>query len=369
MAEENTNNKQIQKTFIDKTKAKWKDTTLKTRILLATLVLGLIMVILTAIISLAFDPETFTDETKRNAWIVRTVIMVAISTFGIIMGEQLGMDMLLKKVDGLYQVTVRAYREQREKILSKIDAFADWFVWYKAKELRRKKIDFLISEDMADDAEKILEHIYEINLEEIQKHPIKIVVEETKQEILIKKKTEEQARAIEWVRLGKITMITNSPNYYVAKDEEASNAFALEKGLVLDKIEKEDIWFSRIYKIASVIIVAVAMASVTASDFMRIDDVQAWTNLIFRIFSLFGSFVSGWMTASRTKDRRVAKVNNKIDILMYFEKDIESGRFKPISYEEKVKKELEEYERIKENEVVDNEHEELHVVEVSENNA
>lgn len=345
MTEEEKDKVKVQKSFLDKTKAKWKDTTLKSRILLATLILGLIMVILTAIVSLAFDPETFTDETKRNEWIVRTVIMVAISTFGIVMGEQLGLDMLLKKAEGLYQVTLNAYREQREKILDRIDNFADWFVWYKGKELRRKKKDFLISEDMAKDADAILDHIYEIDLEEIQKHPIIIIDEKTGIEYKLRKKTEEQARAIEWVRDGHITMITYSPNYYVSKDESASGAFSLEKGKVLDKIEKEDIWFSRIYKIASVIIISVAMASVTASDFMRIDDVQAWVNLFCRLFSLFGSLASGWLTASRTKDRKVEKINNKIDILMYFDKDMQSGRFKPISYEEQVKKEIEEYER------------------------
>lgn len=360
--------KNTQKSFLDKTKAKWKDTTLKSRILLATLILGLIMVVVTAIVSLAFDPETFTDETKRNAWLVRTIIMVAISTFGIIIGEQLGLEMLLKKADGLYQVTLGLYREQRNKIIQFIDSFADWFVWYKAKELRRKKIDFLISEDMSEDAEKILNHIYEIDLEAIQQHPIKIIDEITKQEIVIKKKTEEQARAIEWVKQGHIQMVTNSPNYYVAKDEEASNAFTLEKGIVLDKIEKNDIWFSRIYKIASVIVVSVAMASVTASDFMRADDVQAWVNLIFRIFSLFGSLASGWLTASRTKDRKVAKISNKCDVLMYFEKDMISGNFKPLTYEEKVRKEIEEYEHSKEEQNANNGNEELYVSEVDKDN-
>ena len=326
-----------QESFISKTKARLKDTTIKTRILAVTLAFGLAVVVMSAVLSVSIDPETFTDPVKRNDWIVRTLILVAISTFGIIMGEQIGLDILLQKEDGKYQSSLSEYHDERIKVFAKLEFFSDWFVWFKAQELKRKQESFLISEGMNDDYPLILEHIMEINCDEISEHSI-VLEDGTK----ILRKTERQAEAIRFVQEGHITIECYEAGYYVSKDHAVGNATQIEKGRLLDRMEEKDKWFSRSYKILSVILTSTLWAMVTASDFMDGTDVQAWMNLISRVFALFGAFSSGWMSASRTKDIRVAKINDKTDVLMTFDKDIASGKFKPLSYEEKLRKEAEE---------------------------
>lgn len=322
-----------QETFINKTKAKLKDTTIKTRILSLTLLFGLAVVIMSAVLSVSIDPETFTDPAKRNDWIVRTLIMVAISTFGIIMGEQIALDVLLQKEGGKYQNSLTEYHDVRLKVLSKFEFFADWFVWNKANELRGKQESFLISEGMNDDYKLIMNNLMEIDCNEISKHSIQV------NGAKILRKTERQAEAIRFVQKGNITIDAYESGYYVSKDYVGGTYAQIEKGRLLDRMEEKDKWFSRTYKIVSVILTSTLWAMITASDFMDGTDVQAWMNLFSRIFALFGAFSSGWMSASRTKDIRVEKINDKIDILLKFDKDITSGKFKPMTYEEKLRKE------------------------------
>lgn len=329
-----------EKSFIEKTKAKLKDTTLKTRILAVTILLAIVIIVMSAVVSVAIDPETFTNTEKRNAWLVRTLIMEAIAVFGIIMGEQIGLDLLLQK--GKYQVAVQEYQEQRLKVMKRLDCFPDWFIWWKAKELRRKQESFLISEGMVD-AKLIMEHIDEIDSEQLVLHPV-----ELRNGTKITKKTERQSQAIKWVQDGNITLETYSPNYYVSRDEYAGEVFTIEKAPKLDRLEKHDIWFSRMYKIVSVIATSTLWSMMTASDFMNIGDVMAWLNLISRLFALFGAFASGWLSANNTKERRVEKINDKTEILMHFEMTLASGQYKPATYEEKARKEMEEYDRQRE---------------------
>lgn len=326
-----------QESFIEKTKAKLKDTTIKTRILAVTLIFGLCVVIMSAVLSVSIDPETFTDPVKRNDWIVRTLIMVAISTFGIIMGEQIALDVLLQKEGGKYQVALAEYHDERLKIFTKLEFFADWFVWFKAQELRRKQESFLISEGMNDDYHIIIDHLMEIDTKGISEHS-----QTFKDGTSLLRKTERQALAIKFIQDGNITIECYESGYYVSKDHAVGSATQIEKGRLLDRLEEKDKWFSRSFKIISVILTSTLWAMITASDFMDGTDVQAWMNLFSRIFSLVGAFTSGWLSASRTKDIRVAKINDKIDVLMTFDKDLASGKFKPMTYEEKLRKEAEE---------------------------
>lgn len=324
-----------QESFISKTKAKLKDTTIKTRILAVTLIFGLGIVVMSAVLSVSIDPETFTDPVKRNSWIVRTLILVAISTFGIIMGEQIGIDTLLQKEGGKYQTSLTEYHDERVKVFNKLEFFADWFIWFKAEELRRKQEGFLISEGMNDDYHLIIQNLMDIDCKAISQHSIEV------NGVKILRKTERQAEAIKFVQNGNITIEAYESGYYVSKDQTVGNATQVERGRLLDKMEEKDKWFSRTYKIVSVIVTSTLWAMVTASDFMDGTDVQAWMNLCSRVFALFGAFSSGWVTASRVKDIRVAKINDKVDVLMTFDKDLSSGKFKPMTYEEKLRKEAE----------------------------
>lgn len=362
--------------FFEKTKAKISDTTIKGRILFSVFVFGLVVVIFSALINLVLDPDVFVDDVKRNAWLVRTTVLIAITTFGIVIGEQLFLDMLLRKKDGAFQVSAELYKQHRSKALIYYNGYVDWFIWFKAETLRQKKLSFLIGEGV-DDAIKFIDYIDEIiieeEVEEVQIKKIKVKRKTLKSELLnhsiklsngqlITKKTVDQLTAIKYVQDGNILIDTFSPNYYITREDAIGEAFTIEEGKLLDKLEKKDVWFRRISKILSIAFSSTLLTLATASDFINVTDVQAWLNLLSRVFALFGALGSGAMTANRIKEIRIKKMDNKTTILLQFTTDIETKRFVPMSYDEKARKELVTDERYNKDESIDNREQELPVV-------
>lgn len=351
----NQENGVSEKTFLERAKAKIGDTTIRTRVLFSVFTIGLIAIVFSTLVNLVLDPEVFIDETKRNAWLVRTLILVCITTFGIIIGEQMFLDVLMKKKDGKYQLSSQKYEERRNSVLPFFSFFSDWFVWFEAKTLRQKKISFLIQNGV-DDASKFIDLLDEIEIEERidnhKDHKGRLLAHKTLYSPILDKpmtlsngntiikKTEEQLRAIKFVKDGNVTIETYSPNYYITKDDSSGEMFSIEEGVFLDKLERKDVWFRRISKILSIGGTSIFLAMTTASDFISPNDVQAWLNLIWRLFALFGALGSGASTANRVKDIRVRKINNKADVLFQYINDIKTKRFVPLTYEQRIEKEI-----------------------------
>lgn len=371
--QKNVSEEKIKEDFFERTKAKIKDTTIKTRVLSFIFVYGMFVVVFTTLVSLMLDPDTFTDEIKRNAWLVRTIIMVAISTFGIIIGEQMSIDILTKMKGGKYQATLEKYLEHRQKCLEYVNVFGDWFIWYKGNELKRKKISFLVNYGLTEmECRAIIENIDDISFErkkdehgnvipyDICLHPV-VLSDGTE----ITRKNEVQAEAIKWVKEGHVTIETYSSNYFISKTENTGTALTIERAPILDKQENKELWFRRIYKIVAVVITSTISSMIVASDFMKGNDVQAWLNLFLRLGSLFGAFASGWVSGSKAKDKRVEKLEDKIDVLNAFEIDLEKHYFIPMTYEQRIRKEKEEYEHNRQSETLDEQAPQIHACEVT----
>ena len=132
------------------------------KLLLILAIIGFI--VLTTFTNVGLDPNNF-DFYK---WFTNTVITIAISIAGMLLGEVVAGDSLKSKENGLYQRTLQKYIELSNKIQSILMYFSDFLIWFKEKETLTKQIKYLISKDIKEDKD-IINHIEIEKLEELKK--------------------------------------------------------------------------------------------------------------------------------------------------------------------------------------------------------
>lgn len=335
---------QVQKSWKDKLKETFGISTQRGKVLLSALIVGTATIIFTTVVSLTISPDTFTNEAKRMAWIVRTIRTVAITAFGTVIGEQMCLDRMMSMYNGKYQMAKRSFESMRLQMLKWFPYFGEWFLEYMSKELVRKETTYLISKSIAK-ADLIMKYISEIKPEELKDHACRM-----RDGTEICQVTEYQAECIAWVQGGHIKIDSYNASYYMAKDDASPDVSVLEVAKLMDNYERKDIWFNRIYRIAKSLVFSTILAMFSAKDFMNASDAEAWFYLVTSIATLVITFSSGWISANKTIDTRVTKLNSKTVVLTNFNADMSQGRYKPESYEEKARKEYEEYERRKKEE-------------------
>ena len=320
----NNDNKADKKNLLESIKENIKNETIRQKLLKAGLLVAVLFIILSFIIPFSFDPSTFTEETKRNDWIVRTVIMVVLAIYGMLLAEKIAEDQLMGKPNGRYQKKLDEYKQERSKALNNIDDFNDWYLWEVENELRAKKISFLIKNSVGE-ASAIVDNLDIIEPDELLTKRVKLVKDG--KEIVIKKKNEVQVEAIKWVKAENIKIDASGSNWYLNSGESGSSLEMAEEGNRLDKAELSNKMFNRNFKIVSVVFFSFIWGLITVSDFLNLTNAQAWVNLFSRLFGLFTAFIGGWLTSSKTVQIRVKKLENKQLLLFKFNMDMALGRF------------------------------------------
>lgn len=319
--------------FFEKIKRKFKNTDLKVILRFATFILGLLFIIITAIVHVGWSP----DIIDVNQLISRILIMICISVFGILMGESFGIDRQKSKADGLYQNTLRKYNNALSLIDSIKLYFADFLMWYRAKETYNKQVAYLLNNEVLE-AKEIVEHMKLEQVEELKHHAIQL--ENGK---CVRAKNEDQIQAITKVLEGKIFVKSPDSTYYLNAFTSVKTGSELEYGQHIDKAIKSNKTFQRTFKILTSLIFAIVWAGITVGEFMKKDDVGAWVDLVMRLLMLVTCLYSGWLTAVIDVNLQSQKLSNKTNIIEKFRVAYNSKEFIPTDYEDLARIEYEQY--------------------------
>lgn len=301
------------------------------KILLVLSIIGFI--VLTTFTNVGLDPNNF----NFWKWFTNTVITVAISIAGMLLGEVLASDSLKGKENGLYQKTLQLYIIISNKIQSIIMYFNDFLLWFKGKETFIKQVNFLINHDIKE-AKDIIKYLSIEQLDELKLHPI-----ELENGTIVRKKSEEQVNAIRKVLEGRITIKSSSTSYYLNAFEDHTECSILEEGRIRQRNINNYKKVARTTKIVYSICVSIIFATLTIQELVNYNMVVALTNLAIRLCTFLSCLYCGWGTESYEIKELAKIIENKIKILEIFYTSYTSGEFKPSEYEDLARQEFEKY--------------------------
>lgn len=287
----------------------------------------------------------FKEDFKFTDWLSDTLILVGIMVFGLLMGESVGCDKQLEKVNGLYQNSLMSYNTFVEEIKDILIYFIQFFQWFMANELFDKKVNYLVMNNIEiSKAKSIVKYCTVSDLFNLADHTIeKEDLEGNK--IYIRPIDKLQVEAVKEVLEGKIALDVSNPNYYLSAFSKSNSKSVLEVGKQLDREIRFNKTSNRVLKIVVSLVVSLIFSLLTTKEFMKGNDVQAWVNLVFRIAALLTSLLSGWMSSVIEVKLRAEKLINKLKVLTLFKNAMDKKIFVPLSESELAKKEYDDYQK------------------------
>lgn len=337
-----------------------KNITAKKLIKASTLIVGLALIVFMTIGNVIFDPSHL-DIFK---WFTNALILVGIMVFGLLMGESIGSDKQTEKVGGLYQKNLKDYNAIRSSIADIEIYFSQFYLWFKEKELYKKKVEYLIDNSFDGRwAKVIIKHIDKSDLEvgklilrEDDKEKIYLKRNEKGEIIKVKKISLEQQQLI----LNALSLKLDSPSYiyFLTAFGDSKGGGILEKGNYLQRKLKYDKRWNRTLKIVSSLFISLVWGMATIKELEEGGQTQAWFNLLSRLTAFLTSFVSGWGSSVISVKTRAEIIENKRNVLFDFKTYIDKNEFTPETYDEMVERELKEQ--------IENQKNEIHLIELKE---
>lgn len=304
-----------------------------------TFLIGLAMIFFMTLASIAFDPE----NAKLEKLIPNTLILVGISVFGLLIGESEGEDRTMRIPDGLYQSALSSYNSSKIKILPYLNYFGQYYIKEESKELRSKKISFLVQNNFdGDEAEVIVDNVTKFDLVPLLSSPIE--------------KKDKNGRIVHLCQLDvtkkmfveemmNMSLEAQNYSYFLTAETDKNNGKGIiERSVSIPKQRKSTRRWTRTLKIISTVAVSVMWAMLSVKDFSESGQAQAWMNLISRLMSLATAFGSGW--GGSVLDVRIAsdEIENKVLFLIGYNNAIANKEFIPETYEARYARERQEAE-------------------------
>ena len=326
------------KNYIDQ-----KNLTKKKVIKITTIAMVVALIVFSTISNAIIDPE----HLNFFKWLTNSLILVAIMVFGLFMGESIGEDEQKERKFGLYQESIKNY-ESAYKLIEDIRIyFSNFFLWYKDREIRQAKIDYLMDNEIDGRWAKIC-------VDKLEKADFvvgKFIIDESKpkEKVYMKempngdvarihKATQEEADKI--IKMFDIKIETYGYAYYLSYTESDVRGGNLRKAVPLNKKLHNNKVFNRILKIVSTLFISLVWGMLTVEEFSSgAERLQAWFLLISRITCLVSSIISGWTSAVISVKIQANIINNKKDVLIDFRDSVDKKLFVPETYDEMVERE------------------------------
>lgn len=329
------------KNYIDQ-----KNLTKKKVIKVTTIAMVVALIVFSTISNAIIDPE----HLNFFKWLTNSLILVAIMVFGLFMGESIGEDEQKERKFGLYQESIKNY-ESAYKLIEDIRIyFSNFFLWYKDREIRQAKIDYLMNNEIDGRWAKIC-------VDKLEKADFvvgKFIIDESKpkekvymkempngETAKIHKATQEEANKI--IKMFDVKIETYGYAYYLSYTENDVRGGNLRKAVPLNKKLHNNKLFNRILKIVSTLFISLVWGMLTVKEFSSgAERMQAWFLLISRITCLVSSIISGWTSAVISVKIQSNIINNKKDVLNDFRDSVDNHLFVPETYDEMVEREYQE---------------------------
>lgn len=290
-----------------------------------TFVFGLVLVIVISIVDAGLDPTKLDFYT----WLGKSLILVGIMVYGLLMGESIGSDSQTQNPNGLYQKNLHDYNALNKELEPLLIYFSQFYFWFVKREIRKKKIDFLRDNNVdIDYADKIVDFINKNNVHQLS-FESGYLIEEI--DFVIPQQTETQLAAIKEVIEGKIKIKEPKETYYLNAFSSSKSKSVLDTPESIDAQIKFNKAVNRAFKIISSLAISILWGMITVNEFMGGDDpnaqAQAWSNLVARVVALFTSFISGWGSAAIDTKLRARKLKDKYNMLTTFKSAYDKNEF------------------------------------------
>ena len=336
--------------------SKLKSLNLKKIIKVITILIGFALIIFISFFSVTFDFLNF----NWFEWAANSAILVGIMIFGILMGNSIGTDFQKEKIGGRFQLSCNDYNAMLAEIALIKTYFSQFWLYFKAKQLKEKKIEYLIDNQFDHRVATII--VNTIEKEDLEAGKLGYDESKPKEKIYVKgniKLKKLDPEQLELVRhTFKITLDTFGESYYLSLfDDGIEKVKEAEKGKAIQKKIERDKRNSFILKISSSLIISVVWSALTIREFVDSGDAsavqKAWMNLLSRISALVTSFVSGYSTSVINVRDQANAIENKTNILGEFKASYDNKSFIPETYEEMIERELREQNEETDNSVVE----------------
>lgn len=319
---------------------KFKKISMRKALKIGVFLVGLGLIVLMTMVNIGIN-----DKFDFYSWLSGSLIILGIMVFGLILGESMGRDRQIDKVDGLYQKALLSYNEFLASIDGIIIYFTSFYEWYLPQDLEKKKIDYLLTANVKPEkARRIVRYCGMDDLNSLKKGPIKKITQDGT-EIIVAKLEEYEIGAVMDVFEGRIKLDASGASYYLSPLGGYSRTGILENGRKLDKQIKFNKNSNRILKLAVSMFVSLVWGLFTINEMGDGDGAamtMAWFNLVSRICGLLTSFISGWASSAITVRLEAEKIDDKRRVLTIFRDSIDKRLFVPMDEDAMAK---EEYER------------------------
>lgn len=312
-----------------------------------TLVISIYALLLALVVFLTAVPIVFDlEHLDVQKWITNSLINVGIMIISIVLGEITGNDKLKERVGSLYQTALKRYNDLLEDLSQNqlIVYFSQFYVWYKARELKNKKISYLVYHGFDHQvAIRIVTLVEQDDLETMLNENIVKKDPKTKKEVKFRKIHQDEYEVLREIYSTSFTL--DSPKeytYYLSAFDDNSSASILEKPKLLEKKERSNKLFNRAFKILLSVFLSVLWGTATIAEASSGGKKAIIGNLIARLSALIGGVLSGFLTSVVNVKLESEKLDDKSRVLKDMEIYYKRGDFKPKSYDEIVEEEISE---------------------------
>jgi hypothetical protein len=309
------------------------------------LLLSALIVVLTAV-PVNFDIENL-DVTK---WVTNSLINMGIMIASIVLGEISGDDKQKEKVGGLYQNALKRFNDKLVELTDRsiIIYFSQFYIWFKAKELKQKKIGYLIDNGIDQQlSHLIVEYITRDELDSMKEENLCKTTDEGKI-IKFRKIHDDEYEIIK--EIFKPTFVINAPEYtyYLSAFGDSTSVSTLEQAKKIETKERSNKIFNRTFKIVLALFISFVWGTATIADAVEGGGKVVAVNMATRILALVGGALSGYMTSVIAVKLASQKLDNKTQVLVFFDTFYKKGDFRPKTYEEIVEEEIQQEKQIEE---------------------
>lgn len=308
----------------------------KNTLRLIAVALAFAIVIILSIGQFALD---FTQIDWKK-WLSNTILLTSIQIVFMVLGEG-SRDMIRQNPSGLYNRRLGEYRQERESVNGITNFFAEYHLVHREKVLKLKIISRLQNEGFIQ-AREIFENLTEAQILCLADTPMEVNGVEFP---AFMDKGERSKKIIDIIHNTKIGYTT--PIYYLTED--AGNECMTDQDVpeILERKKKMVQRSGRILKILMGTSLSIVWAAFTVQDFMDTSNLQAWYNLITRVFSGISGLLNGFLIAFGVNGIDCRELNEKTMFLHNYKIEYDEKIFVPTTLHEKFLKQKIEYEERK----------------------
>lgn len=269
---------------------KFKKMTMTAKISVGLALAIILFTIFISVINIGLDPS----KIDIYEWGEKIVVNIMLALFMMFAGETSYLGYVTTKDEGKYQYLIIKYNEAKDKVVNKTQYLEQYLELQYDKARKSARYEYLINHGV-EDAAKVLK----LDIQDIRFLDKPYEKEVNGEKLIFKSHTKKQIEAITFVLEGHVIINKVSKNFYLDKDSNTVNKDTYVEAGDIERQKKKVRFSGRAGRVLSMVIVSFILATVTVNDFIKGEDLQAWMNLMSRLFACVGGYWAGVRNSAR----------------------------------------------------------------------